>query len=224
MGTNSKKEIYFGPFEVTDQVNTIISHSYKITNPKTQVFYETPLSYALVNIKPILPGHTLVIPFRRVQRLTDLTPPEISDLFTLVQRVERMLAKTYFPSGGPPGTSTSTSTSTSSSASPSKMEDNLSSGSFNIAIQDGVESGQTVPHVHCHVIPRTRESAREGDQIYGRLQGEEGNVGGGFWDSRERPRIGPEFPRVEEGSRKERGAAEMNREAAFYREQMELVD
>lgn len=56
-------------------------------------------------------------------------------------------------------------------------------GSFNIAIQDGAEAGQTVSHVHVHVIPRIRGStAKEapgpGDQIYESMAAEEGNVGG----------------------------------------------
>jgi bis(5'-adenosyl)-triphosphatase len=50
----------------------------------------------LVNIKPILPGHVLVIPYRHVQRLTDLTSAEVTDLFTTVQKVQRMLARNYF--------------------------------------------------------------------------------------------------------------------------------
>ncbi|KAH8656151.1 hypothetical protein BGZ60DRAFT_417890, partial [Tricladium varicosporioides] len=76
---SSKKLIHFGPFEVTDQV-----------------FYNTPLCYALVNIKPILPGHVLVIPYRPAQRLTDLTQDELTDMFTTVQKVQRMLAKKLF--------------------------------------------------------------------------------------------------------------------------------
>ena len=37
------------------------------------------------------------------------------------------------------------------------FEGRLENGSFNIAIQDGKEAGQTVPHVHCHIIPRVKE-------------------------------------------------------------------
>src|ERR1700738_292577 len=43
----------------------------------TQVFYTTKLSAALVNLKPILPGHSLVIPRRVVPRYTDLLPDEV---------------------------------------------------------------------------------------------------------------------------------------------------
>lgn len=111
-----------------------------------QVFHTTPYSFALVNIKPILPGHVLVVPFRRVPRVTDLSTAEITDLFTTVQKIQRMLAKRYFPSSDP----------SPSSSDPLASSATLANGSFNLAIQDGEEAGQTVPHVHCHIIPRTR--------------------------------------------------------------------
>jgi len=95
--------------------------------------------------------------------------------------------------------------------------------SFNVALQDGKESGQTVPHVHCHIIPRTTKDSTEGGGIYDRLQGEEGNVGGGLWDQSRPTPIG-EFPRIEDADRKRRSAEEMNKEAAFFRKQMELLE
>jgi bis(5'-adenosyl)-triphosphatase len=131
----------------------------------------------------------------------------VSDLFTTVQKVQRMLARTYF-----------------------KNEESaigqVESGSFNIAVQDGKESGQTVPHVHCHIIPRTKGNS-EGDGIYDRLQGEEGNVGGGLWDrdnGDRRPESRGKFPVIEDAARMPRSAEEMNKEAAFFKEQMELVE
>lgn len=102
-------------------------------------------------------------------------------------------------------------------------EGRVEDGSFNIAIQDGREAGQTVPHVHCHIIPRTREST-EGDELYERLQSEEGNVGGGHWDAARRPVQGGRFPRIEDAYRMPRSAVEMREEADFYRAQMELLD
>ena len=44
----------------------------------TQVFYTTRLCAALVNLKPILPGHSLVIPRRVVPRYADLSLDEVS--------------------------------------------------------------------------------------------------------------------------------------------------
>lgn len=52
--------------------------------------------------------------------------------------------------------------------------------SLNIAIQDGVDAGQSVPHVHAHVIPRQRRDLDHlggTDAIYDMLDGEEGDVG-----------------------------------------------
>ena len=206
MTSNNHKTVHFGPFEVTDQVlhPLYIKFQQIKSNTSFQVFYHSSLSYALVNIKPILPGHVLVVPYRQCQRLTDLRPDEVTDLFTTVQKVERMLARSHF---------------TSSDSHPSgKVED----GSYNIAVQDGPDSGQTVAHVHCHIIPRQRND-KEGDRIYDRLQSEEGNVGGGLWDQ-SRPKLAGKFPKVEEADRKPRSAEEMIKEAAFYREQMMLIE
>jgi len=152
-------------------------------------------------------GHVLIIPYRSVQRLTDLTPAEVSDVFTTVQKVQNMLASLYFGEPGPWSDST-----------PGKIED----GSFNIAIQDGRDAGQTVPHVHCHIIPRRKGSA-EGDGIYDRLQGEQGNIGGGLWDQ-SRPTPTGKFPKIEDADRKPRSKEEMKIEAALFRKHIELVN
>jgi len=88
----------------------------------------------------------------------------------------------------------------------------LDGGSFNIAIQDGKDAGQTVPHMHCHIIPRTRVNENEigeGDGIYDRLQGEEGNVGGGLWDLKSRPEHVGKFPVIEDEDRRVRSKEEM---------------
>ena len=45
------------------------------------VFWESKLSFAFVNIKPVLPGHILVSPKRIVPYFTNLSPEENVDLF-----------------------------------------------------------------------------------------------------------------------------------------------
>jgi len=77
-----------------------------------QVFYRTSLSYAIVNLKPIVPGRkqplillsppvekrstdVLVIPHRPVPRLSDLTTPELASLMTSVQQVGRVVERVY---------------------------------------------------------------------------------------------------------------------------------
>lgn len=90
----------------------------------SQIFYETSLCYGIVNLKPIVPGHVLIIPKRVCVRIADLTSEEMSDLFSVVQRVGPVIEKYY---GG---------------------------DALNIAVQDGKAAGQSVPHVHVHILPR----------------------------------------------------------------------
>ncbi|KAK4134319.1 HIT-like protein, partial [Trichocladium antarcticum] len=193
--------IYFGPFEVTNQV-----------------FLTTPHSFALVNLKPLLPGHVLVCPLRPHRRLTDLTTPELTDLFTTVQRVQRMLAVHYFHHSH-------------QQHDENDDDDENDRGAFNIALQDGPLAGQTVPHVHVHVIPRIKGSTAKpastpSDALYEHMADEEGNVGGALWDAaaaaaaaaaaglmRERPRPGGRFPSIEDAARRARSMGEMEEEA-----------
>lgn len=170
MTINLTRSLHFGSF---------------LVNP--QVFHVTPLSFALVNLKPLLPGHVLVSPIRLVPRVSDLSPAEVSDLFLTVQRVARMVERVYGAS------------------------------SLNIAIQDGKDAGQSVPHVHAHIIPRKPADLddRGGtDAIYDMLDGEDGNIG-------KHQRQRSKFPKPDENARKPRGADEMKSEAAWLSEEME---
>ncbi|KAJ5240279.1 hypothetical protein N7468_004898 [Penicillium chermesinum] len=177
--------IHFGSFIVTPQV-----------------FLQTPLSFALVNLKPILPGHVLVCPRRVVSRVSNLTPAETSDLFLTVRRVSRMIERVYGAS------------------------------SLNIAIQDGVHAGQSVPHVHAHIIPRKAADLdhRGGtDAVYDLLDGEEGDVGKAFRDAQsatpdtpaQDQRTTSRFPAVDNEQRKPRSLEEMCAEAHMLANEME---
>lgn len=138
----------------------------------------------------------LVSPRRVVPRFADLTPSETSDLFLTVRRVGRMVERVYGAS------------------------------SLNIAVQDGVDAGQSVPHVHTHVIPRKRADLdhRGGtDAVYDMLDGEEGDVGASFRerDQREKGRRGSRFPAVDNEERRPRSMAEMEEEARMLEAEME---
>ncbi len=82
----------------------------------------------LYNIAPALPGHSLVVPRRHVEQLTELKPVESKDLFETLQRVVPVLDRLY--AGG--------------------------SRSYELIAQVGPYSSRTVPHVHIHVIPRRK--------------------------------------------------------------------
>ncbi|XP_031200634.1 bis(5'-adenosyl)-triphosphatase isoform X8 [Mastomys coucha] len=78
------------------------------------IFLKTDLSFALVNRKPVVPGHVLVCPLRPVERFRDLRPDEVADLFQVTQRVGTVVEKHF------QGTS------------------------ITFSMQDGPEAGQTV--------------------------------------------------------------------------------
>ncbi|KAK7695335.1 hypothetical protein QCA50_002526 [Cerrena zonata] len=108
-----------------------------------QVFYRTPLTFAIVNLKPIVPGHVLVIPTRVVNRLTDLNPSELAELMSSVQHVGRTIERAY------------------------------GADALTIACQDGKAAGQTVPHVHFHLLPRKLRGDRfagRNDEVYPELE------------------------------------------------------
>ncbi|GLJ37030.1 hypothetical protein SUGI_0750330 [Cryptomeria japonica] len=107
---------------------------YKID--KSEVFYTTELSFALVNLRPVVPGHVLVCPKRMVKRFTDLTKEETTDLWLSAQHIG------------------------------SKIESHFQASSLTFTIQDGPQSGQTVPHVHIHILPRKVGDFEKSDEVY----------------------------------------------------------
>ncbi|KNE65938.1 hypothetical protein AMAG_10226 [Allomyces macrogynus ATCC 38327] len=115
----------------------------KWTIPTGEVFFTSRLSYGMVNTKPILPGHVLVVPRRVVQRFTDLTPDEVTDLWMASQAIGRVVEREF------------------------------RGESLTFAIQDGPAAGQTVHHVHVHVIPRRRADFANNDDIYGEIEAQE---------------------------------------------------
>lgn len=73
---------------------------------------------------PVSPGHTLVIPRRHIRSFFDLSETERSDLLQLLELAKRDVETEFHPDG------------------------------YNIGINDGPVAGQTVPHLHIHLIPR----------------------------------------------------------------------
>ena len=159
-------------------------------NVTPQVFHRTSLSFALVNLKPLVPGHVLVCPNRPIPRFADLIQPEMTDLFITAQRVSTMIQRAF------------------------------NASAVNIAVQDGKEAGQTVAHVHVHVIPRRKgDFGGQGDRVYERLEGPEGDVGS---ELRKQPKEGKDGRwGIEDGERRERSEDEMKAEADWLRELME---
>ncbi|KAG7373956.1 HIT-like domain containing protein [Nitzschia inconspicua] len=108
--------------------------------PKASIFSRTALSAAFVNLRPIVPGHVLIMPQRIVPLMADLTTEEYTDMWLLVRQVQGMLQRHY------------------------------NATAFNVAVQDGRAAGQSVPHVHVHILPRTKGDFQRNDDIYEALE------------------------------------------------------
>jgi len=83
---------------------------------------------AFLDIRPLFPGHTLVVPRSHLETLGELL--DVAGFFGAVQRVSRAVEV---------GTG--------------------AAGSF-VAINNRVS--QSVPHLHCHVVPRTKGDGLRG--------------------------------------------------------------
>ena len=101
---------------------------------------------------------------------------------------------------------------------------------LNVAIQDGVEAGQSVPHVHVHIIPRQASDMEDrggGDAIYGLMDGEEGNIGKAFAElqqQRDARANHREFIAGPDANRKPRSNEEMSQEASWLEDEMKKDD
>lgn len=82
------------------------------------------LAYVRYDKYPVNEGHLLIIPYRHVSDYFDLTPYEKTAIFDLLDEAKAFLEKERHPDG------------------------------YNIGINVGESAGQTVWHVHVHLIPR----------------------------------------------------------------------
>ncbi|CAH0404463.1 unnamed protein product [Chilo suppressalis] len=104
--------------------------------PETCVFYKTNLSYAFVNLRCVIPGHVLVAPTRSAERNQDLTEEEADDFYRTIRLVQKLMEKVH------------------------------NTKSCTVTIQDGPDAGQTIKHLHCHIMPRKKGDFIENDHIY----------------------------------------------------------
>lgn len=82
------------------------------------------LAYIRLDGFPVSPGHLLIVPKRHAADWFDLTAEEQKAVMMLVEEGKRWLEVNYQPDG------------------------------FNIGMNCGEAAGQTVMHMHCHLIPR----------------------------------------------------------------------
>lgn len=83
------------------------------------------LVYAVLNLYPYNPGHLMVVPYRRVSELEDLTDAESAELMSFAQKAIRVMKSVSRPHG------------------------------FNVGLNLGHSAGGSLAeHLHLHVVPR----------------------------------------------------------------------
>jgi histidine triad (HIT) family protein len=106
----------------------------KITSKKADavIVYEDANSLAFLDIHPLNPGHTLVIPKKHYPSMVEMPPEEVGRIFVSVAKVMRGVKKASNADG------------------------------INIGQSNGRAASQEVFHMHVHVIPRYIHELPEG--------------------------------------------------------------
>ena len=90
----------------------------------SQKIYEDSHTFAFLDVNPRSPGHTIVISKYHAPTILELPDKNIAPLFLAIKKVTAMIQKALKPDG------------------------------FTMGINHGSVSGQTVDHLHFHIIPR----------------------------------------------------------------------
>jgi diadenosine tetraphosphate (Ap4A) HIT family hydrolase len=91
---------------------------------KTSVVLENELAFAFFDKYPVQKGHLLIVPRRHVETYFDAAAEEIASIHLLIRQGKELLDENYHPDG------------------------------YNIGVNVGYYGGQTVMHLHFHLIPR----------------------------------------------------------------------
>lgn len=97
----------------------------QLTDEDGLVVARGELVYAVLNLYPYNPGHLMVVPYRRVSELKDLTDAESAELMSFIQKAIRVIKNVSRPHG------------------------------FNVGLNLGTSAGGSLAeHLHVHVVPR----------------------------------------------------------------------
>jgi len=93
---------------------------------KEKILISSDKALAFFDSAPVSPGHVLIVPRRHVPNYFDLTEEEAFSMHSVLLQVKELLDKRFSPAG------------------------------YNIGINVGETAGQSISHVHIHLIPRYR--------------------------------------------------------------------
>ncbi|MBI4017669.1 MAG: HIT domain-containing protein [Candidatus Aenigmarchaeota archaeon] len=90
----------------------------------SEIVYEDSKTLAFLDINPISPGHTVVVPKTHTANIFELDVGGVADLFNAVRSVMK------------------------------SIQDGLKPAGFNFGVNHGRAAGQAIDHVHVHILPR----------------------------------------------------------------------
>jgi histidine triad (HIT) family protein len=91
---------------------------------------ETENEIAFLDIVPCAEGHTLIVPKKEVERFEDMEPQDTASLMVFLHRISKAVSSA------------------------------LGGVDYNLILNNGVQAGQEVMHVHFHIIPRLERTSR----------------------------------------------------------------
>jgi len=94
------------------------------TFPQDRIISQSECTITLRDGYPVSKGHTLIIPKRHVKSFFELHAIEKAAILQAMDEAKEALDREFFPDG------------------------------YNVGINDGEAAGQTVMHLHIHLIPR----------------------------------------------------------------------
>ncbi|GAB1406053.1 MAG: HIT domain-containing protein [Lentimicrobiaceae bacterium] len=95
---------------------------------------------AVLNHSPVLPGHLLIIPLKHTDTLFSLSEEEIGRFFNFARTITRFITREH------------------------------DAQAFDWSLQEGEEAGQSVSHLHLHIIPRRINDLEGEEDWYVKLQ------------------------------------------------------
>jgi bis(5'-adenosyl)-triphosphatase len=122
---------------------------------QASVFYESGDFMAVFNIAPVLPGHSLVIPRAHHTSILSFTDAEITDFFKTARTALLILMKAFHTEA------------------------------FDWSLQEKPEAGQTIEHLHLHIVPRVMNDLLHPGHWYPLVQRNDADM----IDSLSRPRL-----------------------------------
>jgi len=100
-------------------------------NSGNRVIIENEYAYAMLDVFPVTKGHTLIISKRHFSSYFQITEEELLSINALLLEMRKQL-----------------------------LEEDKSIEGFNIGINSGEVAGQTIFHLHVHLIPRRKNDTQ----------------------------------------------------------------